>query len=77
MLFVSGTKSNPFVEQKNVFVYGTDNIETEIKISKTVFNKQKKTYSNCDFNEDDDGNFEYPSNIKKIKSTDIKSIFIC
>ena len=43
LLFVSGTKSNPFVEQKNVFVNGTDNIETEIKISKTVFNKQKKT----------------------------------
>ena len=43
LLFVSGTKSNPFVEQKNVFLYGTDNIETEIKISKTVFNKQKKT----------------------------------
>ena len=32
-----------------------------LKITKSVFNKQKKPYSDCDFVQDDDGNFEYPS----------------
>ena len=61
-IFVSGKKSNPFKEQKNLFKISIQDKEVEIKITKSIFNKQKKPYSNCDFVEDDDdGNFVYPS----------------
>ena len=72
-IFLGGKKSNPFKEQKNVFKFESDVKEAEIKITKSVFNKQKKPYSNCDFIEDDDGNFEYPSSFDRKYYEQIKS----
>ena len=72
-IFVGGKKLNPFKEPKNVFKFSSQVKEAEIKISKSVFNKQKKPYSNCDFIEDDDGNFEYPSSFDRKYYEQIKS----
>ena len=60
-VFVSDKKTNPY----NIFFDTAINIQTGLdtgfKLRKSVYNKQKKPYSDCDFIEDDDGNFEYPS----------------
>ena len=72
-IFIGDKKSNPFIEQKNVFKFENDIQEAELKITKSVFNKQKKPYSNCDFIEDDDGNFEYPSSFDRKYYEQIKS----
>ena len=62
-LFVGDKKSNPFTEQKNLFKFEDDIVETEIKITKSIYNKQINPYSNCYFAEDVNGNFEYPSSL--------------
>ncbi len=59
-IFVGGKQSNPFKEQKNVFKFSSHVKEAELKITKSIFNKQKKPYSDCDFIEDEYGNFVYP-----------------
>ena len=42
-------------------ISSTANDQVAIKIKKTVYNKQKRPYSDCDFEVDLDGNYKFPS----------------
>jgi hypothetical protein len=66
-------KSNIYrLYQQDSFIITSGNFFT-IRIAKSVFNKQKKPYSDCDFDEDENGNFEYPSGFDRKYYDQIKS----
>ena len=71
--FASGKNSNPFIEMKNGFIFTGDIIGADVKITKSVFNKQKKPYSNCDMVEDENGNYVYPDSFNRKYFNQIKS----
>ena len=60
-LILKSKKSNIYrlYQQNSFIILGGSSVS--LKLTKSVFNKQKKPYSDCDFVQDDDGNFEYPS----------------
>ena len=41
-------------------ISSSSNDQISIKIKKSVLNKQKRPYSNCDFEVDENGNFKFP-----------------
>ena len=62
-LFLKSKKSNIFrLYQQNSFII-LNGHSVKIQLTKSVYNKQKKPYSDCDFIEDENGNFEYPSSL--------------
>ena len=60
---MNGKKSNIYRLTPSDSKFILSGATVVLKINKSVFNKQKKPYSDCDFIEDENGNFEYPSSL--------------
>ena len=65
IVFFEDKKSNIYrLNQQDSYVFKSG-FQTSLRITKSVFNRYPKPYSDCDFIEDDDGNFEYPSSFDR------------
>ena len=69
---ISSKKTNPFKYLDDAVEIPTG-VKSMLKISKSVFNKQKRPYSDCDLTEDDNGNIEYPSTFDRKYFDQIKT----
>ena len=73
IIFLQTKKSNIYRLYTENSILFRSGLNSNIQISKSVFNKQKKPYSECDLIEDDDGNIEYPSSFDRKYFDQIKS----
>jgi hypothetical protein len=69
---VSSKRSNPFKYLDDAVEISTG-VKSMLKISKSVYNKQKRPYSDCDLAEDSNGNLMYPSNFDRKYFDQIKT----